>query len=132
MKSLTTYLRILRYARRYWKHITASVVSTIWYSLFSGVSIYLFIPLLDVLFHPEKVNSGEVSDTLKIPFGLGAVLREAKEAFVHFVFSGNQLDALFRICVILVAVFLLKNVFGYLQAYFMNYAEEGVIKDIRN
>ncbi|HTK83090.1 MAG TPA: ABC transporter ATP-binding protein [Bacteroidota bacterium] len=132
MKSLATYLRILRYARRYWDHIAASVVSTVLYSLFSGVSIYLFIPLLDVLFHPEKINSGEVSDTLKIPFGLGTVLRDAKDAFVHFVFSGNQLDALFRICVILVAVFLLKNVFGYLQAYFMNYAEEGVIKDIRN
>jgi subfamily B ATP-binding cassette protein MsbA len=132
MTALQTYFRVLRYAKRYWKHITASIVCTVFYSMFSGASIYLFIPLLDVLFHPEKINSGQVSDTLKIPFGLGSVLQHAKEAFVQLVFSGSQLDALLRICIILVGVFLMKNFFGYMQSYFMNYAEEGVIKDLRN
>ena len=88
---MQTYFRILRYAKRYWKHITASVVCTVFYSVFSGTSIYLFIPLLDVLFHPEKINTGQVSETLKIPFGLGSLLQHAKEAFVQFVAEKDAL-----------------------------------------
>ncbi|HEV8539254.1 MAG TPA: ABC transporter ATP-binding protein [Bacteroidota bacterium] len=132
MSSIKTYLRVLRYTRRYWKHIAVSTVCTVMYSLFSGISIYLFIPLLDVLFHPEKIVGGQAADVLKIPFGLGGVLNHLKQTFVELVFSGTQLDALFRICVILIFVFMLKNFFGYMQSYFMNYAEEGVIKDLRD
>ncbi len=133
MKSLKTYLRIVRYAFPYWKHIGISIICTVIFSLFSGASIYLFIPLLDILFRQENgAAASQGGEGLPIPFGLGPALSELKKAFISVVFSGSQLDALSRICFIIVLAFLLKNLFGYLQSYFMSYAEEGVIKDLRN
>jgi subfamily B ATP-binding cassette protein MsbA len=132
MNNFRTYLRVVRYARPYWRHIVASVSCTIFYSIFSGVSIYLFIPMLDILFHPEKMASGQGADQIRLPLPVPEGLNELKQSFLIYVFGGTQMDALFKICVILVIAFLLKNLFGYLQSYLMNYAEEGVIKDLRN
>ncbi len=126
-----TYLRIVSFSRPYWKHIAASIACTVLFSLFSGASIYLFIPLLDILFHPERVAE-RAPDLLRIPFGLSGMLGRVKDLFLSFIFSGTQLDSLFRICAVLILMFFLKNLFGYLQSYFMNYAEEGVVKDLRN
>lgn len=132
MKNFRTYLRVVRYAKPYWKHISLSIFCTVLYSLLSGVSIYLFIPLLDILFHTDAVDLVRSRSTLAVPFGLSTVLGGFKEAFLNFMFNGTQMDALFRICSIVVAAFLLKNFFGYMQSYLMNFAEEGVIKDLRN
>jgi len=133
MKTVSTYFRIIKYARAYWRHISASITCTVFFSFFSGVSIYLFIPLLNILFHPEGLAvGGGGSGSIKIPLLSDEILDKVKKFFIEYVFSGGELDALFKICLILVTAFLLKNVFGYFQSYFMNYAEEGVIKDLRN
>ncbi|HUL45220.1 MAG TPA: ABC transporter ATP-binding protein [Bacteroidota bacterium] len=132
MKTLKTYFRVIGYARPYWKQIAGSILCTIFYSIFSGASIYLFIPLLDILFHPEKATGGIAAGSFKIPFGLDKALGGLKDSFFRLVFGGSTLDSLFRICVIIVIAFLLKNLFGYFQSFFMNYAEEGVIKNLRN
>ena len=50
----------------------------------------------------------------------------------RYVFSGTHSEALVKICLIIVLAFFLKNVFGYFQSYFMAYAEQGLVKDIRN
>ena len=133
MNSLKTYLRIVRYAFPYWKQISVSIVCTIIFSLFSGASIYLFIPLLDILFRQENATmASSGGQGISVPLGLGDALMQIKKEFMAVVFAGTQVDALSRICVILVVAFFLKNLFGYLQSYFMSYAEEGVIKDLRN
>ena len=130
MKNFRIYFRIVHFAKPYWKHISLSVLCTVLYSIFSGASIGLFIPLLDLLFHPEKINGATAAESFKIPFSES--FAGIKQSFFDFVFSQSQTDALLKICIIIVAAFLLKNFFGYMQSFLMNYAEEGVIKDIRN
>ncbi|MBI3189502.1 MAG: ABC transporter ATP-binding protein [Ignavibacteriales bacterium] len=132
MNAFSIYRRILQFAKPYWKHISGSIACTVFYSFFSGVSIFLFIPLLDILFNPEKMQQQITPETLSIPFGLEGVFGSLKQALFSFVFSGTQMDALLKICLIIVLSFFFKNVFGYFQSFMMNYAEEGVIKDIRN
>ncbi len=132
MKTLQTYFRVIRYVKPYWKHLAASVVSTVLYSLFNGVSIYLFIPLLDILFHPEKMGNGKPAQPFDVPFAFSSVFDKLKTSFLSFVFGGTQEEALFKICAIIFSAFLLKNLFGYTQSFMMNFAEEGVVKDLRN
>ncbi|MBI3195633.1 MAG: ABC transporter ATP-binding protein [Ignavibacteriae bacterium] len=132
MNAFSIYKRIIRFARPYWKHISGSIGCTIFYSLFSGVSIFLFIPLLDILFHPEKMQQQAIPDSLAVPFGLESLLGNIKDALLTFVFSGTQMDALLKINLIIILSFFFKNMFGYFQSFLMNYAEEGVIKDLRN
>ena len=132
MSTLQTYFRVIRYVKPYWKHVAASIVSTVLYSIFNGVSIYLFIPLLDILFHPEKMGSTQSTQGLNLPFALSGWFETMKNTFLVFIFGGGQMEALLKICVIILSAFALKNCFGYLQSFLMNYAEEGVIKDLRN
>jgi subfamily B ATP-binding cassette protein MsbA len=49
----------------------------------------------------------------------------------NYIFSGTKRDSLFRICIIIVLAYFLKNVTGYIQSYFMSYIENGVIRDLR-
>src|ERR1043166_3973989 len=99
MSAIRIYFRVLHYARAYWRQISLSIGATVFFSIFSGASIYLFIPLLDVLFHPERTAAGTHSAPPPLPFGLGPLFAGARDAFFGAVFSGSQLDALFRICV---------------------------------
>lgn len=134
---MDTFLRILSFAKPYWKHILLSIVFTILFSLLNGTSIYLTIPLLDTLF---QENSGHVVQSSPGVNTAGSILphwvNELKEtvsnSFNSFIFSGSKIDALMKICILVLTAFFLKNVFGYLQAYFLAYAEQGLIKDLRN
>lgn len=132
---MRSYLRIARFIRPYWRRIALSVSFTAFYSLFSGLSIYLFIPLLDMLFHPEQkaaVSAAPTVGGISLPFGISSFFGDLWNGLQGFVFAGSRMDALLKICVIILGAFVLKNLFGYMQSYFMSFVEEGVIKDIRN
>lgn len=130
--NLRIFLKVLSYARPYWKHLVLSVFFTILFSIFSGVSIYLAIPLLETLFSQDYITALE---KIGVSSGEG-FLDEMKKKFFGFlfeyIFSGTHSEALIKICLVIIVAFLLKNIFGYFQAYFMAYVEQGLIKDIRN
>src|SRR5690606_32621534 len=44
----------------------------------------------------------------------------------------DQLSALVFICGIVVVLFFLKNLFGYLAAFFLTFLRNGVLRDVRN
>lgn len=117
--------------------MTLSIICTILYALLNGLSVYLSIPLLDSLFQ-ESGEKTEVLSTVPkantdfLPDFLKDIVDSVTYQFNSFLFSGNQLDTLYRICIIVMFAFLLKNLFGYLQSYFLAYVEQGVMKDLRN
>lgn len=135
---MNTYLRILKFVKPYWKHLIVSVVCTILYAVLNGLSVYLTIPLLDTLFQGAAGNSAQSQsatvNTAKsmLPNWIVRIENEVVNSFNHFVFSGDKIEALLRICILVVAAFFLKNVFGYLQAYFLSYVEQGTMKDLRD
>ena len=135
---MKTYFRILKFVRPYWKHLTISVICTILFALLNGTSVYLTIPLLDTLFQEGGVHS-QVQQQSSVQTASGIlpdwvqhIGKEISDSFNNFVFSGDKTDALLRICIIVLITFLLKNIFGYLQAYFLSYVEQGTMKDLRD
>src|ERR1035437_809192 len=127
---MKTYLRILKYVKPYWKHLLLSIVCTILFALLNGVSIYLTIPLLDTLFQQDSTKKEVVSQipavdkTIAIlPDWIIKMKDGVATSFNNFVFSGDKTHALFSICLLVLVSFLLKNIFGYLQAYFLAYTE---------
>jgi ATP-binding cassette, subfamily B, bacterial MsbA len=139
---MNIYFRIFRYVKPYWKHLLASIVFTIFFSVFSGLSIYLTIPLLETLFDqdyaeggPQAIEQAEPRSDEDAPVVVGRFqqLRESLSLwFAGIVFTGDQFDALFRICVIIITVFFLKNIAGFLQSYMLAFVEQGVVKDLRD
>jgi len=140
---MNIYYRIFRYVRPYWKHLTASLIFTVFFSVFSGLSIYLTIPLLETLFDQDYAKGGpeaiqqdvEPAVEEESPPVVGRLegLRHSLSLwFASIVFTGDQFDALFRICVIILLVFFLKNITGFMQSYMLAFVEQGMVKDLRN
>jgi subfamily B ATP-binding cassette protein MsbA len=128
--SYWTFLRVLKYVRPYWKQLALSVFFTILFSIFSGVSIYLAIPLLETLFSQDYISA---LNKLGSSSGFLSDLKNTFFSFLlRYVFSGTHSEALIKICLVIVVAFFFKNISGYLQAYFMAYVEQGLVKDIRN
>jgi len=150
---LKTYFRILSFVKPYKRYLTLSIASTILFALFNGASVYLTIPLLSTLFQegqPQQhtvQNSSEINipktDSANvqtknnnssgfIPHWLSDPVNNISRSFKNYILSGTVNQILLKICLLILIAYLMKNIFGYLQAYFLAYVEQGVIKDIRN
>ena len=132
---MTIFFRILRYVRPYWKRLSLSILCTVFYSIFSGASIYLSVPLLETLFDqasPQTIHQETPPRNSVVPNEVVSLKQRIDQTVQGFVFAGSKTDALFRICVIILAVFLFKNAFGYVQSYMMAFVEQGLMMDIRN
>ena len=102
------------------------------------MSVYLTIPLLDTLFQ-ESASKQVVQQTSSIEKASSILpdwVNELKEnvvaSFNDFVLSGDKPDVLVKICILILLAFLLKNIFSYIQAYFMAYVEFASMKDLRD
>lgn len=136
---MKTYKRILAYIIPFKKHLTAAIICTFLFSFLHGASVYLSIPLLDTLFQQsdtdvsqvvKKTSSNETSSLL--PDWIGETADSISDSFNSFIFSGDTSEILMRISLLILISFLGKSVFAYLQAYFLAYVQQGMIKDIRD
>jgi len=112
--------------------LALSIVCTILYSAFSGASIYLSIPLLETLFDQTTIQQQTPPTNSMVPNEVIGLKQKLEGTLKSRVFSGSKTEALFKICVVILVVFLLKNLFGYVQSYLMAYVEQGLMMDIRN
>jgi len=117
------YSRILRYVVSYKKYLLVSILLSIVFSVLSGISIYLTIPLLKTLF----LNNGSGS----VPVTDENFIRHSMQYFETFIFSGGKGKALMIICVLIIVAYMLKNITGFYQALFMQKVEKGVVRDVR-
>lgn len=121
------YIRLLGYIKKYKIKIIASVFMSVLYSIFSAISVYLTIPLLKTLFLDTNapVNNQSTSGDIS------GAYEKVQKFFETFILSSGKENALLKICILILAAFLLKNVTGFFQAIYMQYVEKGVLRDIR-
>lgn len=134
---MNTFKRILKYFKPYKKYIALAIICSTLFAIMNGATVYLSSPLLDTLFK----QSG-VSDTTPIvntndvggltPDWVISLSDSISEKFNDFVFAGTTTDILLKICLMILIAFFLKNLFGYLQNFFLIHVEQGLIRDIRN
>ena len=132
---MNIYFRLLGYLRPYARTLALSILCAIAFSLFSGLAIYLTIPLLETLFHSTGQPSQVSAPSVAIP-GVSDWISGIRESVAaHFrslILTGDVQSSLVRICVIIVLAFFLKNLFGYLQSNLMTSVEQGLIRDVRD
>lgn len=134
---MKSYFRIMRYARKYWRHLVLAITCSMMFSLTSGVSVYLSIPLLDTLFQESYgAKKQEISiqqqTGISTPGFIEKLKTDINSTINSFILSGDKVAGLLKICFIVLTAFFLKNVFGYFSAYFMSVVEQGTMRDIRN
>ena len=100
---MTTYKRVLTYIKPYRKHLSASVLFSIFYALLNTVSVYMLIPLLNTLFREKgalPVESKTITQVGDSPVSnwFSNIGNEITSAFKNFVFSGTEREILLKIC----------------------------------
>lgn len=128
MKNL---LKILSLAARYKGYALLNVVFNIMGVVFNIFSLGLLVPVLEVLFRTEN----QADKILQNDPG-GFTFSNAKE-FLYYKLTAmidqtEKVEALFYICVILVLMTTLKNLFRYLAMYFLAVVRNKTVRDLRN
>jgi len=126
------FKRFLKYAIPYkWTGIT-SIILNILYALFSALSFLTLIPMLNVLFgDSEKIH---IKPTINV---YSEISKEYLENYLNYLITINTEDfgpesTLTYMVASVVAVFFMKNMFGYFAGLFMVFLKNSVLKDLRN
>ncbi len=150
---MNSYLRMLKMIRPYTTQAILAVVFIMLNSFFSVSSFTMISPFLKAMFLDEPTTAQEVvvedvapenivSDDDHVRQRVEDL--EGKLAFADQIKSdalawtnenfltGTRQENLLRICVVLFAILLLKNITGYFQEILMVYVGENVIRDLRN
>jgi subfamily B ATP-binding cassette protein MsbA len=125
---MKSFWRILAYAKPYRLHVVFNVLFNLLAIVFSLVSLTLIIPVLQLIFGTAQavaqppVYAGDVVAFLKdsLYFEIGQRLQEV-----------GQAEALFFVCLIVIAAFFLKNLFTYLALFAITPLRNGITKDLR-
>ncbi len=124
------FKKILRFAGPYRKYGYLNIFFNILYALFSALSFAALIPMLDVLFKPEK-------KVLEKPVFSGmSHIKDYLQDYINYRvtdYSGDdEMKGLILVIGLVLVLFLLKNLFNYLAMFFITFLRNGVLKDIRN
>ncbi|MGB4960946.1 MAG: ABC transporter ATP-binding protein [Saprospiraceae bacterium] len=117
------FWRLLSRIRDYRKDFILSVVCNILMAIFTVISIPLLIPFFQILF--ERIQSVPIQ-----PSGLD-INEWVKYYLSDMIVVYGKDTALVWVCISLIIVFLLKNVFRYYALYFMAPLRNGIIYDLR-
>ena len=122
-----SFLRILFYIKSYWWAGVLNILFNIFSIVFSLVSILMLIPFLELLFDRTPL----VIDAPLFSINPSYI----KEQFYYLMSRQIEQDkgqALLFFCIVVVVVFLLKNLFRYLALYMMTFIRNGIVYDLRD
>ena len=125
------FKKILRFALTYKKYGLLNILFNILYALFGTLSFISLIPMLQVLL--KQTEAVRVKPVYEKAIGLKEYLEDSLNYFINMQVDQHGEGYVLGIMVgIVITVFFLKNVFGYLANFFITYLRNGVLKDIRN
>jgi subfamily B ATP-binding cassette protein MsbA len=125
------YLRLLSYLSPYKKQFVLAIICMLFLAVFSGASLGVIAPFMKVLFsQPEGVQTGPFK--IVPSADIGDLLMQLKNWFMWWLTSGGRISGIAKLCWVILAVFLVKNLFNYLQRLLTVYIEQHITMDIRN
>ncbi len=129
------FLRILAYAKPFWKHLVIAILNIFMFAFMNGLSIYLTMPLLDILFkqkNSEVIEKVSSSSSSFLPDWINSTVNELSVSFQTYILSGETSNVLLKIALLIVISFAFKNIFSFVSKYFIAYVEQGIIRNLRN
>ncbi len=113
------YLKLLKFIRPYLGLFSLASVCMLFSALFDGISLAMMVPLADKVLTNKKII---------IP----TKLPDFANNFVDYLNNTPSLTLLNYMAVVIVALFFLKGLFGFLQSYLMSDIGQLVVRDIRS
>lgn len=109
----------------YKSEASVAIICLILESIFALISIPLLIPFFDILFGGEPTIIGK--EALNEGF-----ISKVKYYFSDYILSHSKEKTLFYLCLFIVFVFLVKNIFRYAALYVMAGIRNNVVADLRS
>ena len=124
------YLRILSYLRPHAGVFAAAVVSTFIFAALDASAFVLLIPFVETLFAGQATGADAVGAGGADPDPMTRLL----DATVYRVVDveGDPLQAVQGIILLILAIFVVKNLFDFGRTYLVARAEQSVTRDLRN
>lgn len=123
--------KLIPFALPYKRYAYLNILFNILYALFSTLSFVALIPVFKVIFS----NQREIAQK-PIWNGLTEIKSYGEDYLNYFIVDNINKHGDFKVLMlmvgIIIAMFLLKNVFNYLAMYYITFLRNGVLKDIRN
>ena len=124
---MKSYWKLLSLVKKYKKWLVLTVIAQVLMAFFTVISIPLLKPVLDLLFYPQQQ---EVLKPLE-PLRMGNISGHLQYFFSQIIKDYSQERALFLVCLSLVLMFLMKNLFRYLGLFCLAPVRNGMVRDIR-
>ena len=150
-EELNFYKRTFLILRNYWKQLAVASFSAALHAIFSGMMVWVAGPLMMTLFQAEKLKlfntptenvqkvsppETSVAGTVTIDDQLASFadnIRETMKSWVNnFVEADDRQDMLLNFSWLILIIVLFKNVFLYIQVFFMAFVQQSVIRKFRN
>ena len=145
------YLKILQFAKPYWKLITLSIILTFFYVVFNNISIWVSVDFIRELFRPAVIESTEKKDSLNLATKDSSKVQEQDEmgelidankdlnlynkinnAIQSVIIQENKYNTLKMVCFVIFLSFLLKNISLYLRKVVISFVQLKIILNLRN
>jgi len=126
------FKKILAYAKPYRKYGYINIFFNILYALFSTLSFLVLMPMLKVIFKPEKLDTLAKKPVFKGITKLMDYFEDSVAYYVSEIAGDDKSIALSIVIGLVIFTFFFKNIFNYLAMYFITFLRNGVLKDIRN
>ena len=124
---MNDFVRILAYVRRYSGYALLNLLFNLLTVLFSLVSIVMIIPFLQLLFGKKP----PVYEAPVFAVSPAWLIDYFYYGFSHYIRNFGAETALIYLCLLVAAVFFLKNMFRFLALYMLAPLRNGVVRDLR-
>lgn len=122
------YFRILKLVKPYWRFASLNIMFNILSVIFSLVSLTMVVPFLGLLFGTVEL----VTSPPPLTFDTQSLIQNFYYLVSTIIIERGKADALVFICLLVVGLFFIKNLFRYLAMYFLSPIHCGIVKDLRN
>ncbi len=122
----------LTYIKPYKKQAFLSILSNVFFALFSVLSFIVFVPLLNILFKKEEQQK-VVEPVWQGISNIKTYLTDyLNYHWLNYINENGYLSALGLIMILVVVIIFLKNIANYLALFFMTVLRNGILKDMRD
>lgn len=128
---MNNYNKIFPYIKPYKKNAILNIGFNVLYALFSSLSMVSLMPMLNILFGKEQEKLF-VKPELNSISDLGSFLKNTLTYYATKFAGEDQTKALLFVIVLIISLFLLKNIFNYFALLHITILRNGVLKDLRN
>ncbi|PZD77916.1 ABC transporter ATP-binding protein [Mesonia sp. K7] len=115
----------------YKKYAFLNIFFNVFYALFSTLSFISLVPMLKVMF--EETETTYEKPAYQGLLKIGDFLEAYSNYYITYLNeSQGPVYTLTVLVIMIISLFLLKNLCGYLGLYYIAYLRNGILKDLRN